>query len=355
MTTRKLNEYLDIGLSDEEEEIAQNLDELEDTKNSRLKGISSRGSKRRKVDTADDEDSEASEEEEEEEEQPEDASKTHLVPIRSTSAAESSLKAAVSSKPKLNLKPLTPAQLDKSQAKARKTGVIYISRIPPFMKPSTLRHLLTPYGTISRLFLTPEPPTTYSRRLKAGGNKKRSFIDGWVEFTSKKHAKICAETLNGQSIGGRKRGWYHDDIWNMKYLRGFKWGDLMETVQSEERVREGRVRAERERERRERKAFLGNVEAAKRERGREEKKKMKAEKEKQRGTAETQVTENRRGSDGARKVDAGKSTGEEGMKETGKKGFERRFRQNEVKIRGPVEAGLENQSDDVRRVLDKIF
>lgn len=350
MTTRKRNEYLDIGLSDEEEDLVQDSDGLEDRKNSRLKGISSRISKRRKVDIADDEGSEASEVEKE---QPENTFKTDLVPITSTSTAKPSPKAAATSKPQPNLKTLTPAQLAKSQAKARKTGVIYMSRIPPFMKPSTLRHLLTPYGTISRLFLTPEPPTTYSRRLKSGGNKKRSFIDGWVEFASKKDAKICTQTLNGQSIGGRKRGWYHDDIWNLKYLRGFKWADLMETVQNEERVREGRVRAEREREGRERKAFLGNVEAAKRERGREEKKKMKAEKE--RGTGETRVMESGRGSDRASKMDAGKSTGEEGRKETGKKGFERRFRQNEVKMRGPVEEGFENQPEDVRRVLSKIF
>ncbi|MCJ1249841.1 RNA-binding ATPase activator esf2 [Trapelia coarctata] len=352
MTTRKRNEYLDIGFSDEEDDLAQNSDELEDTKNSRLKGISSRGSKRRKVDTDDDDGSKVSEEEGEEDEELQDDSSGDLIPTTSTPAANSSPKSASTSKSKPpTLKPLTPVQLAKSQRLAQKTGVLYISRIPPFMKPSTLRHLLSPYGAISRLFLTPEPPTIYSKRIRSGGNKKRSFIDGWVEFVSKKHAKICAETLNGECIGGRKRGWYHDDIWNVKYLRGFKWGDLMAQVQDEERVREGRVRAEREREGRERKMFLGGVEAAKRERGREETRRRR---EERRGRVED-GEEGTRGGGQDGKVDVGGSVQEGMVREAGKKGFERRFRQNEVKGRGPGEQGLENHSEDVRRVLSKIF
>ena len=35
-------------------------------------------------------------------------------------------------------------------------GVIYLSRIPPFMKPQLLRSLLSKYGEILRIFLTPE-------------------------------------------------------------------------------------------------------------------------------------------------------------------------------------------------------
>lgn len=353
MTTRKRNEYLDIGPSDEEEDLAQDSDELEDTKNSRLKGINSRSSKRQKVDPSDDDGSEVSEEDEEEDKKHQDDSKPDPTPTTSTPAAEPSPKAASTSKSKPpTVKPLTPAQLAKSQLRAQKTGVLYISRIPPFMKPSTLRHLLSPYGAISRLFLTPEPPTAYTRRIRAGGNKKRSFIDGWVEFASKKHAKICAETLNGECIGGRKRGWYHDDIWNVKYLRGFKWGDLMAQVQDEERVREGRVRAEREREGRERKLFLGGVEAAKRERGREETRRKREE----RGKGMDGVGRRGAGDEAKVEVEAASSgAAEGGGRSTGKKGFERRFRQNEVRGRGAGEQGLENQPEDVRRVLSKIF
>ncbi|RYH30941.1 hypothetical protein EON65_03790 [archaeon] len=37
-----------------------------------------------------------------------------------------------------------------------KRGVLYISRVPPFMKPNKLRTLLEPYGEITRLFLAEE-------------------------------------------------------------------------------------------------------------------------------------------------------------------------------------------------------
>jgi ESF2/ABP1 family protein len=340
MTTRKHNEYLDLGLSDEENETSQELDELEDSRNGRLKGISSRGSKRRKIRTYEDDDSSASGEEEEYEEQ---KNPSHAPAGPTTTQPSNITKKATASSAKsqpTKLKPLTPSQLAKSQLKARKTGVIYLSRIPPFMRPSTIRHLLSPYGEISRLFLTPEPPATYARRIKAGGNKKRSFIDGWVEFTSKKKAKICAETLNGQIIGGKKGGWYHDDIWNVKYLKGFKWGDLMAQVQDEERVREGRLRAEIQREGRERKAFLGNVEAAKREMGMEAKRKKKEEK----GMVEGENN---------KKAELEVAVASEEGKPSSKKVFERRFRQNEIRTKGSQ--GVLEQPDEVKRVLSKIF
>ncbi|MCJ1438065.1 RNA-binding ATPase activator esf2 [Xylographa pallens] len=334
MTTRKRNEYLDAELSEEEDDDAVlDADEVEDARNSRLNGLSTRKPKRRKTDASDSEASEASEDDIADETHPQ-ADPTTTAPSRD--AATESLLANKN----LKLKPLTQSQLASSQRKARKTGVIYLSRIPPFMRPSTIRHLLTPYGDISRLFLTPEPPAVYTRRVKAGGNKKRSFIDGWVEFASKKHAKICAETLNGETIGGKKGGWYHDDIWNIKYLRGFKWTDLMEQVQGEEKAREGRMRAELQREQRERKAFLGNVEAAKREKGMEMKRKKKEEDGKRTGEGVNGATNTVRTTEPL---------------SNGKRPFERRFRQNEVKIRSANSQGMQEQPDDVTRVLSKIF
>jgi ESF2/ABP1 family protein len=35
-------------------------------------------------------------------------------------------------------------------------GIIYISKIPPFMKPDKVRHLMAQYGEVDRLSLTPE-------------------------------------------------------------------------------------------------------------------------------------------------------------------------------------------------------
>lgn len=56
------------------------------------------------------------------------------------------------------------------------------------------------------------------------------YIEGWVEFVDKKIAKDVAEILNNQIVGGKKRNYYHDDIWNIKYLKGFKWTHLTEKL-----------------------------------------------------------------------------------------------------------------------------
>lgn len=128
------------------------------------------------------------------------------------------------------LKPLTQKQLLKSKALLSKTGVVYLSRIPPFMKPMKVKDLLSKFGSIGRIFLSPEDPKAHARRVKYGGNKKKNFEEGWVEFLNKKDAKLCAETLNAQIIGGKKGNWYHDDVWNIKYLPKFKWHHLQAQI-----------------------------------------------------------------------------------------------------------------------------
>jgi ESF2/ABP1 family protein len=120
-------------------------------------------------------------------------------------------------------KPLTKKNLVATEAAIKKSGVVYLSRIPPFMKPAKLRSLLEPYGKINRIFLTPEDPQEHSRRVRNGGNKKRCYTEGWVEFVKKKDAKKACDLLNAQTIGGKKSSWYRDDVWAMKYLKGFKW------------------------------------------------------------------------------------------------------------------------------------
>lgn len=212
----------------------------------------------------------------------------------------------------------------KTPPSSSKPGVIYLSRIPPFMRPSTVRHLLSPFGPITKLFLTPEPPAQRTSRVRSGGNKKRSFIDGWIEFSSHKHAKTCVAAINGQTMGGR--GWYRDDVWNAKYLRGFGWEDLMAGVRGEEREREERIRVGVRREKREREEFLKGVERGK--------------------VEETKRRKRREKKEGVDTVDDMKSAVGEGVKG----GFERRFRQNEVKKRE-----VQEQPDEVTRVLNKIF
>ncbi|OQO00205.1 hypothetical protein B0A48_13992 [Cryoendolithus antarcticus] len=181
--------------------------------------------------------------------------------------------AALSGPPK---RPI-PKSVARAEKAARRSGVLYISRIPPFMKPHTLKHFLSPHAPsgLGKIFLTPESHASYLARKKSGGNKKHSFTDGWVEFVSKRDAKLAAEVLNGNCIGGKKGGYYHDDLWNVKYLRGFKWGHLTEQIAAENAEREARLRDEVRKTRKENRGFLEDVERGKMEEGMEIKRRAK--------------------------------------------------------------------------------
>lgn len=150
-----------------------------------------------------------------------------------------------------------------TEAAIKKSGVIYISRIPPFMKPHKLRSLLSNYGTINRIFLAPEDPMAHQRRVRNGGNKKKMYTEGWVEFVNKKDAKDVCAMLNAQTIGGKKGSYYRDDIWTLKYLNGFKWHHLTEQIAAESAERSSRMMAELQREKKGNKEFVERVERAK--------------------------------------------------------------------------------------------
>ncbi|KAA6373729.1 MAG: putative pre-rRNA-processing protein ESF2, partial [Streblomastix strix] len=110
-----------------------------------------------------------------------------------------------------------------------KSGVLYIARVPMFMKVATLRNILSQYGEIGRIFLNEERKEQRSKRLKAGGNHKKRYVDGWIEFRDKHAAKSVAISLNNTQIGGKIR-FYADDIWNLKYLPKMKWRHLIEKI-----------------------------------------------------------------------------------------------------------------------------
>ncbi|BFZ62559.1 RNA-binding ATPase activator esf2 [Saitoella coloradoensis] len=158
---------------------------------------------------------------------------------------------------------LSSEDLEKARLARKKSGVVYMSRIPPFMKPQKVKHLLQKFGPIGRIFLAPEDPKSYAKRVRFGGNKKRNFTEGWIEFKDKKVAKTVAETLNATGIGGKKGSYYHDDLWNLKYLPKFKWDHLTEQIAYENASRQSRLRAEIQQATRENKTFIQNVERGK--------------------------------------------------------------------------------------------
>jgi ESF2/ABP1 family protein len=332
MATRRKNEWLGDDADSNGEEDPGYDSELAD---SREKTLASRSAKQRKVDREDDSDES-------------DLDQAHFEDAREIPAEEVETNEAAGSPQPSEPVPLDDEEpqtivksksalskkLAKSLAKTSKSGVVYISRIPPFMKPHTLKHFLEPYAPsgLGRLFLTPETSETHKSRVKSGGNKKRNFSDGWVEFMSKKEAKIAVETLNTRTIGGKKGGYYHDDVWNLKYLRGFKWRHLTEQIANENAERAARLRAEGQRERREVREYLRNVEQAKMLDGMEKKKRKKEE------------------SAGVEEGAAKKSTMKDGQKPE-----KRQFRQIESLSKPRRDKGNSDQPDEVKRVLSKIF
>jgi ESF2/ABP1 family protein len=178
---------------------------------------------------------------------------------------------------KPDVKPLTAEKLAKFQAKLAKTGVCFMSRIPPFMKHTKLRSILSKYGEIGRIYLNPEDPKVTARRKKYKKNRRQNFVEGWIEFMDKKTARQVAELLNNTNFGGKKRSRYYDDIWNIKYLPKFKWNHLTEQLAYEKKVKEQKLRAEMAQAKRENKLYLKNVEKAKMIEAISEKKKRKGE------------------------------------------------------------------------------
>ncbi|KAJ2440167.1 RNA-binding ATPase activator esf2 [Coemansia sp. RSA 2424] len=161
-------------------------------------------------------------------------------------------------------KPLSDKEIQRAQHTERKSGIVYMSRVPPFMKPIKVRQMLSKYGTIGRIYLIEEDDQRRKRRIKGGGNRKRQFTEGWIEFSNKKYAKATASLLNNSPMGagGKKNGFYHDDLWNLKYLPRFKWRHLAEQLAGERAVREQRLETEVAQSRRELDAYVSNVERA---------------------------------------------------------------------------------------------
>lgn len=58
--------------------------------------------------------------------------------------------------PQKIVKPLTPEALAAFKAAQDKAGIVYISRIPPGMRPAKVRHLMSAYGEVGRVYLQQE-------------------------------------------------------------------------------------------------------------------------------------------------------------------------------------------------------
>lgn len=152
---------------------------------------------------------------------------------------------------------------ERAKRKQAKRGVVYLGAIPPRMKPTKLRQLLTPFGELDRVYLTPEDPSARIKRKKYGGNTGKNFTEGWVEFLDKKKARRCAEMLNGTQIGGKRRNAHYSDLWMLKYLPKFKWDNLLEEIEYQKAIREQKMQLELAAAKKERDFYLQKVEQSK--------------------------------------------------------------------------------------------
>ncbi|EPX74037.1 U3 snoRNP-associated protein Esf2 [Schizosaccharomyces octosporus yFS286] len=204
----------------------------------------------------------ASEDEENEGDDAEDNSDAELY-VGGDSGEDSNEENAKAVKPEKPLNKISLEEVEKKKKAIKRSGVIYLSKVPPYMEPSKLRQLLSQYGKLGRIYLAPESAQKRARRLKNGGNKRTMYEEGWVEFESKRAAKTVADMLNTEKIGGKKTSWYYDDIWNMKYLPKFKWHHLTEQIAAENAARATRLNVEIEQGRKQVKEYMKNVERAK--------------------------------------------------------------------------------------------
>jgi len=127
--------------------------------------------------------------------------------------------------------------LEVTKAKSCKTGIIYMGYVPEGMTPKNIRLLLDRFGDIGRIFLERDKTITKN-------HKSRKYIEGWIEFKKKSVAKMVAHTLNGTAIGGKRRTQFYGALWNLKYLKRFKWSHLAEQMTYEKALREQQLRLE---------------------------------------------------------------------------------------------------------------
>ena len=158
-----------------------------------------------------------------------------------------------------DIKTISENAIAEYNERVRRSGVIYLSSIPPYMKAEKIKFLLGKVGKVMRMHLVEEDAAIARRRKLNGGSRKKKFTEGWIEFENKRDAKKCAAMLNGQIVGGKKSGFHHDILWSIKYLKNFKWSDLMEKLTLEKRLRADRLKAEFAKHRKLDEKYLENV------------------------------------------------------------------------------------------------
>ncbi|KAH0476953.1 MAG: hypothetical protein KVP17_002780 [Porospora cf. gigantea B] len=126
---------------------------------------------------------------------------------------------------------VSDATAEEPQAPVVPKGVIYLSKIPKSFTRSKVIDYFGKFGEVTNCWLNPEEEYITNRRRKTGkvGGIQRRYVDGWVEFEDKRHAKRTAKQLDGQEVGGvsnLKKNPDYFDTWHVRYLPKFQWYHL---------------------------------------------------------------------------------------------------------------------------------
>lgn len=120
--------------------------------------------------------------------------------------------------------------LIENKKKVKKKGIVYISRVPPGMKPFHLKKVLSDYCEVERVWCT----ATDNDKKKS----RKAPSEAWVEISSAKKAKRLANLLHMNPMG---YGRYKEDLWNMKYLKDVEWHHLSTQFMHKKKMREKRL------------------------------------------------------------------------------------------------------------------
>jgi len=110
---------------------------------------------------------------------------------------------------------------------------VYLSRIPPYMNPSMIKKTFAKYG-VERIYLTPEIDDMKKNHTSRVRSKRKCYTQGWIEFSDKETAKTVAICFNNVKIGYKKKSFYSEDVWNIRYLPKFQWENLLEKIDTDE-------------------------------------------------------------------------------------------------------------------------
>lgn len=197
MTTRKHNEFLDIAPSDDESASDRGYDSEENVAKSKGRAVK----RRRTANTQDffgvESDNDESADEDDEEEERDVKGKLSKQSKATQSAFDDAEEEEEeedededdeggafldTKKPTKPVKPLSIKPLKES--KKNKTGVVYLSSLPPYLKPFALKNMIEKrnFGPVTKVFLSPRMPNNSGPTRKS--NSRQLYNDGWLEFQS---------------------------------------------------------------------------------------------------------------------------------------------------------------------------